>query len=217
MVQELQITVFPQEAFDEDMLRKYLLREKGILPQELTALRILRRSIDARRRPVRVNLSLRLYLNEQPSERSFRETHYPVLPDTAPAAIVVGAGPAGLFAALRLIEKGIRPIIVERGKEVHSRRLDIARISREHTVDPDSNYSFGEGEPVRIPTESSIRAAKNVGMESISCMYSVSTELKSPFYSMHIPTSAPTSCPESSKACVARFFRAEARCIFHAA
>ncbi len=145
MVQELQITVFPQEAFDEDMLRKYLLREKGILPQELTALRILRRSIDARRRPVRVNLSLRLYLNEQPSERSFRKTHYPVLPDTAPAAIVVGAGPAGLFAALRLIEKGIRPIIVERGKEVHSRRLDIARISREHTVDPDSNYSFGEG------------------------------------------------------------------------
>ena len=105
-----------------------------------------RRSIDARQRRVMVNLSVRLWIDEEPSSTSLIiPVDYKPLPADAPQAIVVGAGPAGLFAALRLIELGIRPIVLERGKDVDSRRKDMARISRENVVDPDSNYCFGEG------------------------------------------------------------------------
>ncbi len=105
---------------------------------------MLKRSIDARQRVIYVNLKVRLYINEEPDDEGFARTAYPAV-DGKPAVIVVGAGPGGLFAALRLIEQGLRPVIVERGKNVHDRKADIARISREHKVDPESNYCFGEG------------------------------------------------------------------------
>ena len=107
-------------------------------------MRTLKRSIDARQRTIFVNLTVRIYINELPTDDEYVETYYPMV-DEGAEVIVVGAGPGGLFAALRLIELGCRPIVVERGKDVHTRKRDIARISREHTVDPESNYSFGEG------------------------------------------------------------------------
>ena len=145
MIRECTVVVSPEQAADEGKLRRYVQDELGIAPGELTALRVLKRSIDARQRRIKVNLQLRIYLNEEPEAHLFVPTVYRPLPSDAPAAVVVGAGPAGLFAALRLVEHGIRPVLVERGKDVHARRLDIARISREHCVDPDSNYGFGEG------------------------------------------------------------------------
>ena len=91
-----------------------------------------------------MNLTVRAYVNEEPEAQLYDPIYYPDVSD-GPQVVVVGAGPAGLFAALRLIEHGIRPIVVERGKDVHERKKDIARIRTEQCVDPESNYSFGEG------------------------------------------------------------------------
>lgn len=144
MIQELQLRILPEQAASEQSIKQYVAREKGLDARTIKAIRTLKRSIDARQRTVYVNLTVRLYINELPTDDEYTRTYYPMV-DECPEVIVVGAGPGGLFAALRLIELGCRPIVVERGKDVHSRKRDIARISREHTVDPESNYSFGEG------------------------------------------------------------------------
>lgn len=141
MTEEYQIRVLPEVAASEQGIKRFLLEEKGV---EVTAVRVLKRSIDARQRTIYVNLKVRAYVNEHPEDDGFVRTDYPNV-EGRPQAIVVGAGPGGLFAALRLIELGVRPIVVERGKSVHERRKDIARISRTQQVDPESNYSFGEG------------------------------------------------------------------------
>ena len=144
MIQELQLRILPEQAASEQSIKLYVAREKGLDARTIKAVRTLKRSIDARQRTIYVNLTIRLYINELPTDDEYTETYYPMV-DDGPEVIVVGAGPGGLFAALRLIELGCRPIVVERGKDVHARKRDIARISREHTVDPESNYSFGEG------------------------------------------------------------------------
>ena len=144
MIQELQLRILPEQAASEQSIKQYVAREKGLDARTIKAVRTLKRSIDARQRTIFVNLTVRIYINELPTDDEYVETYYPMV-DEGPEVIVVGAGPGGLFAALRLIELGCRPIVVERGKDVHARKRDIARISREHTVDPESNYSFGEG------------------------------------------------------------------------
>lgn len=144
MIQELQLRILPEQAASEQSIKLYVAREKGLDARTIKAVRTLKRSIDARQRTIYVNLTIRLYINELPTDDEYTETYYPMV-DDGPEVIVVGAGPGGLFAALRLIELGCRPIVVERGKDVHARKRDIARISREHAVDPESNYSFGEG------------------------------------------------------------------------
>ena len=144
MIQEYQIRVLPEQAANEEGIKQYLEREKGLDVRHITHIRILKRSIDARQRTIFVNLTVRVYIDEEPADQPFTPIEYHDVSDK-PVAIVVGAGPGGLFAALRLIELGIRPIVLERGKNVHERRKDIAKISREHTVNPESNFSFGEG------------------------------------------------------------------------
>lgn len=144
MIKELQIRVTPDVAFQRERLCQFVAREEGIDVRTINALKIRRRSIDARQRTVYVNLSLELFVNEAPPAADFAPVAYGDV-SGRPAVVVVGAGPGGLFAALRLIELGLRPIVLERGKDVHERRRDIARISREHHVDAESNYAFGEG------------------------------------------------------------------------
>ncbi|SHF85008.1 hypothetical protein SAMN05444405_11536 [Bacteroides luti] len=144
MIQEIQLRILPEIAANEQRLKEYLSKENGISLKQLNAVRILKRSIDARQRTVFVNLKVRAYINEMPADDEYIHTTYKKV-ENAPQVIVVGAGPGGLFAALKLIEEGIKPIIVERGKNVRDRKKDIALISREHIVDPESNYSFGEG------------------------------------------------------------------------
>lgn len=144
MIQEYQLRVLPEIAANEQRLKEYLVLEKGLNLQAITATRILKRSIDARQRTIFVNLSVRAYINELPKENEYQPIIYNNV-ERKPQVIIVGAGPGGLFAALRLIELGLRPIIVERGKNVRDRKKDLALIGREQTVNPESNYSFGEG------------------------------------------------------------------------
>ena len=144
MIQEYQLRVLPEQAASEQSLKQYISREKGLDVRTVQAVRVLRRSIDARQRVIFVNLKVRVFVNEQPADDEFVRTDYPNV-EGKPSVIVVGAGPGGLFAALKLIELGFRPVVVERGKNVRERKADLARISREHKVDPESNYSFGEG------------------------------------------------------------------------
>ena len=141
MVHELSLRILPQQAYNEQSIIAYLRQEKGINAQ---AVRVVKRSIDARQRMIFVNLTVRAYINEEPPLLDFEPYTYKDVSEK-PAVIVVGAGPGGLFAALRLIELGFKPIIVERGKDVRERKKDIARIRPEQRVDPESNYSFGEG------------------------------------------------------------------------
>lgn len=144
MIHEYQLRILPEQAASEQSFKQYISREKGLDVRTINAIRILKRSIDARQRTIYVNLTIRVFVNETPSEEEFVRTDYPNV-EGRPAVIVVGAGPGGLFAALKLIESGLRPIVVERGKNVRERKEDLARISREHKVDAESNYSFGEG------------------------------------------------------------------------
>ena len=144
MINEYQIRVLPEIAAQEDCLRRYVSDEYGIGMGDICGLRILKRSIDARQRTIFINLKVRVYINEQPHDDEFVRTDYPDVSDS-PQVIVVGAGPGGLFAALRLIELGCRPIVLERGKNVHDRKKDLAAISRTQSVDGESNYCFGEG------------------------------------------------------------------------
>ena len=143
MTNEYQLRVLPQVAASADKLRRYIAEEQGIAMGALKTVRILKRSIDARQRTIFVNLKVRVYVNEQPTEDEFEHVDYQDVSNSP--QVVVGAGPGGLFAALRLIELGFRPIVLERGKDVHERKKDLANISRTQQVDGESNYCFGEG------------------------------------------------------------------------
>lgn len=144
MVNEYQLRILPEQAASEQSLKTYISREKGLDIRTINAVRVLKKSIDARQRTIYVNVKVQVFINEVPDTLEYTPTEYKNV-SGKPAVIVVGAGPGGLFAALRLIELGLRPIVIERGKNVRERKEDLAKISREHKVDPESNYSFGEG------------------------------------------------------------------------
>jgi len=144
MHQELQLTLSPRLGYDSQLLKEHIRQELGLSDADRLHIIPLRRSIDARGRNVKVNLKVAVYVNEEQPTSSVQFPSYKNVVN-APEVIIAGAGPAGLFAALRLLELGLKPIVLERGKNVRDRRRDLAAINKEQIVNPDSNYCFGEG------------------------------------------------------------------------
>ena len=144
MTKEYQIRVLPVVAASENAIKRYLAEEQGIDQRTINSVRVLKRSIDARQRTIFVNLKIRVYINEVPQDDEYEHTEYQNV-EGRPQVVVVGEGPGGLFASLRLIELGLRPVVLERGKDVRERKMDLAQITKTQKVDPESNYCFGEG------------------------------------------------------------------------
>lgn len=145
MKKNFTLKLSPEEAYDPDLFKQVLLKKAGILLDTPGAyVRQTRRSIDARGKQVKVNIEAELFIKESPYSLLESKKEYSDV-SNSDSIVIVGAGPAGLFAALRCIELGYRPVVIERGKDVRARRRDIAKINREHIVDADSNYCFGEG------------------------------------------------------------------------
>ena len=145
MPQELLLQVTPEIAANELLLKEYLSKQIKVSVNDIQHVSILKRSIDARQKSVKINLKVSIYLKGQPfQETKFQLPDYKNVSD-AQEVIVVGAGPAGLFAALQLIEVGLKPLVIERGKDVRGRRRDLKAINVDHVVNEDSNYCFGEG------------------------------------------------------------------------
>lgn len=144
MIEEYQIRILPEQAASEEGIKRYLSKEKGIDVRTLNLVRVLKRSIDARQRTIYVNLKVRAYINEFAQDDQYIHTEYPDV-SSRPRVVVVGEGPGGLFASLRLIELGYRPVVLERGKDVRERKKDLSNITKTQKVDAESNYCFGEG------------------------------------------------------------------------
>jgi len=140
----VQLTTKPETAADPNEIKRLAAIEAKVEPARVTRAEVLKRSIDARSREPKVLLKVELFIDESPPAPQLIFRHYAPV-NSAKRVMVVGAGPAGLFAALRLIELGVKPVILERGKDVRARRRDLALINREGIVNPDSNYAFGEG------------------------------------------------------------------------
>lgn len=144
MIEEYQIRILPEQAATEEGIKRYLSKEKGIDVRTFNQVRVLKRSIDARQRTIYVNLKVRAYINEFAQDDQYIHTEYPDV-SSRPRVVVVGEGPGGLFASLRLIELGYRPVVLERGKDVRERKKDLSNITKTQKVDAESNYCFGEG------------------------------------------------------------------------
>lgn len=145
MIRSVKLPLLPAEAENLSFIRSQIVDLLGIKDQQITGLRIRKRSLDARHRQVRVVLTLDAYIDEPLQQEQPISFHFPSLPKSAKKVVVIGAGPAGLFAALQLIQQGIKPILLERGKDVRSRRRDLAAMNKQGLVNPNSNYCYGEG------------------------------------------------------------------------
>jgi len=144
MIKEITLSLDPEKASTEKLYLPIAASQLGLSLQQISFCQLRSRYIDARHGKVRVNLKLDIYVDELPKPNTFKQPEYQNV-EHKQAVIIVGAGPAGLFAALKFMQLGIKPVIIERGKDVHSRRLDIASIHRNQGVNPNSNYGFGEG------------------------------------------------------------------------
>jgi uncharacterized protein len=145
MQKKISIKVLPSEAADHERLQKILAQSCGVSSNQITGFNLLKQSIDARGKQAWFHLTINVFINEPCQPVSLTPLHLKDVTHSPRKVIVIGAGPAGLFAALRLIEHGIKPILLERGKDVRSRRRDLAAINKQGIINPESNYCFGEG------------------------------------------------------------------------
>lgn len=145
MQKNITLKLLPSEAANEATVKQYIAKAEAINAETITGYSILKQSIDARSKQPWINLSLQVYINEPYQERDLLQFNFRDVSKTDKKVIIIGAGPAGLFAALHLIESGIKPILLERGKDVRARRRDLAILNKEGEVNPESNYCFGEG------------------------------------------------------------------------
>ncbi|MCM1152815.1 MAG: NAD(P)/FAD-dependent oxidoreductase [Muribaculum sp.] len=146
MLQDLQLRIYPEDAPYPATMRRIIANVLGMKANEINDYKIIKRSVDARKLPVMLNVTLRVATGKDSTVKPLiKPVLFEPVGEDAPSVVIVGAGPAGLFAALRALEAGLRPIVLERGKDVDSRRLDLAALNRNGKVDPNSNYCFGEG------------------------------------------------------------------------
>ena len=145
MQKDISLKLLPSEAADEVIIKRYIARIEAVEATAISGFHILKQSIDARSRQPWINLTLKVFINEPFQERELTPFDFKDVKKAVRTVIIIGAGPAGLFAALQLIENGIKPILLERGKDVKARRRDLALLNKEGEVNPDSNYCFGEG------------------------------------------------------------------------
>jgi uncharacterized FAD-dependent dehydrogenase len=145
MQKKISIQVLPSEAANPAKVKNILALAEAVKPSQVSGYTILKQSIDARSRSPKINLTVSAFINEPYHSREIQKINFEPVPRSSKKVVIIGAGPAGLFAALQLIEKGIKPIILERGKDVKSRRRDLAKLNKEGIVNPESNYCFGEG------------------------------------------------------------------------
>lgn len=145
MQKTIRIQLLPREAAADHIISEYAAKALGHSPKEITGFNITKRSIDARSKQPKVILTLEVFVNEPYLQRTIQKINFRDVSHAARRVIVIGAGPAGLFAALKLVENGIQPIILERGKNVRARRRDLALLNKEGIINPESNYCFGEG------------------------------------------------------------------------
>ena len=190
----LQLTLPPEVAASDARIREEVARQLSVPTEDITSIQIRRRNIDARQRRILVNLGIEVYLTgEEPCIDTFEDLVYPDV-SSAPTAVVVGAGPCGLFAALRLIELGVRPIVVERGQDVMQRRRDLATLAKTGVIDPESNYSYGEGGAGAF-SDGKLYTRRNEGVWRRPCVSSAASELTPRSSSMPTLISAQTSSP----------------------
>ncbi len=145
MQKVISLKLLPSEAADETLIKKYIAQAEGVSVSSVSGFLILKHSIDARGKQPWINLSLKAFINEPFQQREELSFDFKDVKKAERTVIIIGAGPAGLFAAIQLIERGVKPIILERGKDVRARRRDLAILNKEGEVNPESNYCFGEG------------------------------------------------------------------------
>ena len=145
MQQKISLKILPHEAGNHASIIEHIAKSSGRKINEITGFHLLKRSVDARSRTVWVNLTVNAFFNEPFHPAVLRTFDFKDVNSSSTSCIIIGGGPAGIFAALRLIERGIKPIVLERGKEVRSRRRDLALLNKEGVINPESNYCFGEG------------------------------------------------------------------------
>ena len=145
MQKKISLKLLPHEADDDGIITQYAANASGQQVTAISGFTVLKRSIDARAKQTWIVLTLLVFINEPFQERKFSQINFRDVAKSIKSVIIIGAGPAGLFAALKLIESGIKPIILERGKDVRARRRDLATLNKEGVINTESNYCFGEG------------------------------------------------------------------------
>lgn len=194
MTEDIQLRLDPRSAASELTVIGEVSSRLGIDANRIKAVKTIRRSIDARQRRVMINLTVRAFIDEIPASTLPAPVEFKELSPESPEALIVGAGPAGLFAALRLIELGIKPIIFERGKDVDTRRIDVADISRKGIVDPDSNYCSAKEAREHSATVNCLHAAKSAVLSMLFSICSISMAQTQTSSSRRIRISAQTAC-----------------------
>ncbi|HRQ52291.1 MAG TPA: FAD-dependent monooxygenase, partial [Agriterribacter sp.] len=145
MQKKIALRLLPSRATGELFIKEHIAEHAGITTAQVSGFHILKRSVDARGRQVWINLTVHAFIDEPFRQSTLPDFHFKDVTRATVTAVIIGGGPAGLFAALQLIEKGIRPVILERGKDVRARRRDLAILNREGIINTESNYCFGEG------------------------------------------------------------------------
>ena len=174
MQKELQLQVTPEQAANGELLKQYVTHTTDIALDDITYVEILKRSIDARQKEVKINLKVRVYINEEYVAPEITKPSYEDV-SNQPPLLIIGAGPAGLFAALKCLEVGRKPIVLDRGKDVKARIKDLKNINVNHIVNPDSNYCFGEGgagtySDGKLYTRSKKRGDVQEILKTLSCL-----------------------------------------------